>query len=109
MLRKTLAAGLLAAAALAGAAPASAQNIQIGPDGIRLVPQEQGRGQEAQRAPQGGIGERDAVRVARAEGLHEVETVGRSDRAYRVVGYDRRGDDIQVDVDRRNGQVISVR
>lgn len=125
MLKKKWAAGLIVAVACATAMPALAQSIQIGPDGIRVVPQEQQqpvrgdrrdrsdqrgeRGQRGEPSQRGGIGEREAVQAARSEGMHEVDTVSRSERAYRVVGVDRRGDGLQVDVDRRNGRVLSVR
>ncbi|MFD2238359.1 PepSY domain-containing protein [Aureimonas populi] len=120
MIRKSWTYGLVALAALGIATPSVAQSIQIGPDGIRLVePGREGqrrdeRGGPSREGPQRGgpsreIGERDAVRIARAEGVREVDTVSRNRSSYRVLGVDRRGDDIQVDVDRRTGEVLAVR
>lgn len=113
---KTWAIGIVAAMTLATAAPSFAQGIQIGPDGVRIIEQDRREERRDDRRDERrderrsrDIGERDAVRIARAEGVREVDTVRRGDRSYRVVGTDRRGDDIQVDIDRRNGDVLSVR
>lgn len=111
MIRKSLTAAVIALAAVSTAAPAVAQSIEIGRDGVRLVdPSQQQRGNDRRDTRRSAeIGERDAVRIARAEGVREVDEVRRTRGAYRVVGFDNRGDDIQVDVDRRSGDVISVR
>ncbi|RIY00162.1 PepSY domain-containing protein [Aureimonas flava] len=115
MIRKHLTIAVLAAAAIASAAPAMAQGIEIGRDGVRLVdPNSRNsdmRRDDMRRDDRRGreIGERDAVRIARAEGVREVDDVRRTSRSYRVIGTDRRGDDIQVDIDRRSGDVIGVR
>ena len=109
--------GLMAAGAIAIAMPAMAQGIEIGPNGVRLVQPETGRerGRDEDRRDRDrrhdrrDITERDAIRIARGEGLRDVDGVRRTDRAYRVTGADRRGRDIRVDVDRRNGDVLSVR
>ena len=103
--------GIIAAATLVTAAPSFAQGIQIGPDGVRIVEpdrrdERRGDRREERRRE---IGERDAVRIARTEGVREVDSVRRGERSYRVLGVDRRGDDIQVDIDRRSGEVLSVR
>ncbi|WP_279482084.1 PepSY domain-containing protein [Aureimonas sp. SK2] len=110
MIRKHLTIAVMAAAAIASAAPAMAQGIQIGPDGVRIV-DPNSRRDDVRRDDRRGreIGERDAVRIARAEGVREVDDVRRTSRSYRVIGVDRRGDDIQVDIDRRSGDVIGVR
>jgi hypothetical protein len=55
------------------------------------------------------LSEREAIRIARREGLREVDDVERTRRSFRVIGVDRRGRDILVEVDRRNGDVIRVR
>ncbi len=112
MIRKNWTLALAAVALLGSAAPSLAQGIEIGRDGVRLVDPNQQRRDEVRRDDRRGgreIGERDAVRIARAEGVREVDDVTRTRGAYRVMGTDRRGDDIQVDVDRRSGEVISVR
>ncbi|WP_062228625.1 PepSY domain-containing protein [Aureimonas frigidaquae] len=110
MLKSMIAAGVIAGSVLAAGIPAHAQGIMIGPDGVRVVAPEDQVERPARRGEaRGEISERDAVRIARAEGLREVEDVRRTRNSYRVEGYDRRGDDIRVDVDRRDGAVIDVR
>jgi hypothetical protein len=105
--------GVLAAATLALTTPAMSQGIEIGRDGIRILPQEQVRERDARperrEERRRELSEREAVRIARQEGVREVDSVRRTRGTYRVVGIDRRGDDIQVDIDRRNGAVLSVR
>ena len=109
--------GALAAATLLAASPAVSQSFQIGKDGIRLVPQgqEQQDGDMRSRKDRGSdraseeVSERQAIRIAKGEGLRNVDSVTKSRRSYRVAGVDRRGDDIRVDIDRRSGEVLSVR
>lgn len=104
--------GLLALGAVTVSVPTMAQNIEIGPNGVRLVQPEVEVRRDRERRPDRDrreISEREAIRIARGEGLREVDTVRRTDRAYRISGADRRGRDIQVVVDRRRGDVISVR
>ncbi|MCB8839061.1 PepSY domain-containing protein [Aurantimonas sp. VKM B-3413] len=110
--------GALTAAAIALATPALAQGIQIGKDGIRLVPNEQTqerdyrdrdhRGHDS-RAERDEVSEREAVRIARRQGVRDVDSITKTRRSYRIAGIDRRGDDIRVDIDRRSGEVLSVR
>jgi len=121
MIRTKWTTALVAIALLGSAAPSLAQGIEIGRDGVRLVDpnaprpgDRNGRPSERDirrddRRPAREIGERDAIRIARSEGVREVDDVTRTRNAYRVMGTDRRGDDIQVDVDRRSGDVIAVR
>jgi len=104
MLKKLLIVGATALIAITSAPQSFAQSIQIGPDGVRL--------QEPQREriyrPLSEISEREAVRIARSEGLRDVDDVRRTRSRFVVEGMDRRGNDIRVDVDRRTGDVISV-
>jgi len=114
MIDKKWTTALAAVALLGSAAPSLAQGIEIGRDGVRLVDPNAQRpgdrdGRPADRRSAREIGERDAIRIARAEGVREVDDVTRTRNAFRVMGTDRRGDDIQVDVDRRSGDVIAVR
>ncbi|PSH68048.1 hypothetical protein CU102_15935 [Phyllobacterium brassicacearum] len=89
----------------AAAVPQSfAQSIVIGPDGVRL--REAAPERVERRYYE--IGERQAVRIARAEGVRDVDDVRRTRSRYVVEGIDRRGDEIRVDIDRRTGEVISV-
>ncbi|WAJ26732.1 PepSY domain-containing protein [Antarcticirhabdus aurantiaca] len=108
--------GIVAAASVATAAPTFAQGIEIGPNGVRVVPQQElrrddNRSDRAARGEARGqqISERQALRIARGEGVDEVDSVTRTRQAYRVAGVDRRGDDIRVDIDLRSGEVLSVR
>ena len=123
MIRKSITFGILALATAAVATPSFAQGIEIGRDGIRLVqPQaerdyrdndvrrfDNGEGRRGAKAFKADISERQAVRIAKGEGLREVDGVRKTRLAYRIDGFDRSGDDIRVDVDRRTGEVLSVR
>jgi hypothetical protein len=105
MLKKMLIMGAVALVAATSAPQAFAQSIEIGPDGVRL--REQSR--ERVYRETSGISERQAVRIARSEGLRDVDDVRRTRSRFVIEGTDRRGDDIRVDVDRRTGDVIAVR
>ncbi len=123
--------GLLVALTLVTAAPAMAQALQIGPNGLQIVP-----GDDDRRGPPppppppyGGpprdwrdgpppppppgarrpIGDREAIRIARGEGLRDVDQVFRRGRTIRVDGFDRDDDDISVIIDARTGDVLDVR
>ncbi|MEF2551522.1 PepSY domain-containing protein [Aurantimonas sp. A2-1-M11] len=97
--------------------PVLSQSIQIGPDGIRVVPQEQMRRDDRERrdhrddrgANRREVSERDAVRIAKRQGMRRVDQVSRSRGAYRVEGGDRRDRRMRVEIDRRSGDVLSVR
>ncbi len=94
----------VAALTVMSATPSFAQSVEIGPGGVRLVEprveRPMRRGME--------ISEREAVRVARAEGLRNVDNIERRRSRFIVEGTDRRGNDIRVNVDRQTGEVISV-
>jgi hypothetical protein len=95
-----IAAGI--ALALAGASvPASAQGIEFGPGGVRID-----RGERFDRGDDVSRGE--AVRIARGEGLRDVDDVSRRGRRWIVEGSDRRGNDIRVTIDSRDGSVVDV-
>ena len=124
MLKKTALYGMLAAASLAVAAPALAQTVEIGRNGVRIVPQDNQRdhGQrdhgsdrmdrrdhrDDRRDARREISEHDAVRIAHRQGLRNVDSVRQNRDTYRVAGMDRRGHDIRVVIDRWSGEVISV-
>jgi uncharacterized membrane protein YkoI len=113
MQNKFWAIGLMALGAVTVASPVIAQGIVIGPDGVQIM-EDRGRDRDRDRGRRDdrdrrGISEREAVRIARSEGLREVDNVRTDRRVYRVIGADRRGRDIRVDVDRRTGEVLSVR
>ncbi|NDW03854.1 PepSY domain-containing protein [Jiella sp. 40Bstr34] len=109
---------MIVAAALAVATPALSQQIQIGRDGVRIVPQEDMRRggdrdyrhrRDERRDVREGVSEREAIRIARRQGLREVGAVTKTRQSYRVAGTDRRGRRIRVDIDRDSGAVIRVR
>ena len=81
-----------------------AQSVEIGPNGLRLV--EPDRDRPERRYSE--ISERQAARIARSEGVRNVDDIRKTRSRYVVEGTDRRGNDISVSVDRRTGEVISV-
>jgi hypothetical protein len=104
---------LLAAVAglgLAFAAPAvQAQSIELGPGGVRVNPEGP---REYRGGPRGYVTEeisrREATRIARGQGLVDVDQVVRNGDRFRVEGADRRGRDLRVVIDARSGDVIRV-
>ena len=121
-MKSILTPALVVLLSVASASTVFAQAVQIGPNGIRVVPDDRG-GPPPPPPPRGGsdrydfdrdtrtdeISDRQAIRIARGEGLREVDAIRRGRRTIRVIGADRRGDDIEVDIDRRNGDVVQVR
>jgi len=93
-----LAAALVAGLGMGATAPvAQAQvGIELGEGGVRL------------RVPGRGVSEREAIAVARDNGVVDVSRVVRSGDQWRVIGEDRRGNEIRVFVDADNGRVIRV-
>lgn len=103
MLKKLLIIGATALVAVTSAPQAFAQSIEIGPDGVRL------REPYQERVYRREVSEREAVRIARSEGVRDIDDVRRTRSRIVVEGIDRRGDDIRVDIDRRTGEVVAVR
>ncbi|MBX9911393.1 MAG: PepSY domain-containing protein [Beijerinckiaceae bacterium] len=93
----------LAILMMAGAA--QAQGIEFGPGGLRIDP---GPERYAPRPRFDGISEREAVRIARRQGVEEVERVRETPRGWRISGLDRNGDEIRVIIS-RDGDVVDVR
>jgi uncharacterized membrane protein YkoI len=99
--------------------PAAAQGITIGPNGIQ-VEELRGNSRDGDDAVvdrrddnrRGGdsreITEREAIRIAKGEGLRDVDDISRTRSTYTLDGSDRRGRDITVVIDRRSGEVISA-
>jgi len=83
--------------------PAHAQSIEIGPNGIQVNPDGDRRYSREE------ISERRAARIARSEGMDEVESISRRRNVYVVRGLDRRDDEMRVVIDRRTGEVLEVR
>ncbi|ATU92117.1 PepSY domain-containing protein [Phyllobacterium zundukense] len=104
MLKRLVVVGAAALMTVAAVPQGFAQSIVIGPDGVRL--REAAPERVERRYYE--IGERQAVRIARSEGVRDVDNVRRTRSRYVVEGIDRRGDDIRVDIDRQTGDVISV-
>ncbi|MEJ5081470.1 PepSY domain-containing protein [Ochrobactrum sp. MYb379] len=90
-------------------APANSQSIEIGPNGIQVIPDGNNRMDRNRRVIRGDISERQAARIARAEGMDEVESVSSRRNSFVVRGIDRRDNDMLVVVDRRTGEVLEVR
>ena len=99
---KSLVIAAIATVTIMSATPSFSQSIEIGPGGVRVNP-----GIERRPADMG-IGERQAIRIARDEGLREVDDVTRRRNVFIVRGADRDGDDIKVVIDRQTGEVLSV-
>ncbi|MDH7785914.1 putative membrane protein YkoI [Ochrobactrum sp. 19YEA23] len=96
-------------AALLSTVPAQAQSIEIGPNGIQVNPDDDRRMHRDRRDYGDEISERRAARIARNEGMDEVESVSRRRNAYIVRGLDRDDNDMRVIIDRRSGDVLEVR
>lgn len=99
---KNLTIAAITAAAIMSATPSFSQSIEIGPGGVRVNP-----GMEPPPVAMG-ISERQAIRIARDEGMREVDDVVRRRNVFIVEGTDRDGDDLKVVIDRRTGEVLSV-
>lgn len=107
-LKFVLAVALLSAGLVGGTAPALAQGIEFGPGGIRIDPGFRGP-PPPPPAYDDGISEREAIRIARRQGVVDVDGVRPTPRGGFVVrGVDRFGEDMRVVVS-RFGEVMSVR
>jgi hypothetical protein len=106
-MKKTLAA--LAFASILGAAgSAGAQSIEFGPGGVRITPPGFEEPYRHRDRSDYGISERDAIRIARRNGVRQVEFVDRHRNSFEVAGRDRRDRRITVVVDRRDGDILDV-
>lgn len=92
----------LIAVGLAVASPSIAQNIEFGPGGLRVGPERQERVQREE------ITRRDAVRIARRQGVVDVDSVRETRSGWTIDGSDRDGDDVTVRVS-ATGEVLDVR
>lgn len=107
--RTTILAGSLMALSLGLAGgSAHAQGISIGPGGVQVDPGYR-RGYDDRGPPRSELTRGEAARIARREGLVDVDGVDRRGPRLIVRGSDRRGDDISVVIDSRSGDVIDVR
>ncbi|MFK4821450.1 PepSY domain-containing protein [Ochrobactrum quorumnocens] len=90
-------------------APVHSQTVEIGPNGIQVVPDGNRRMERERSSDRGEISERRAARIARDEGMDEIESVSRRRGTYVIRGIDRRDNDMRVVIDRRTGEVLEVR
>lgn len=88
-------AGVLIASAPMLVAPIAAQaqgfNIEVGPGGVRTVPNEPGYRYDDRGPRRMGCSQREARAAARQEGLRDTEVVRVTDRSITVEGMSRRG------------------
>jgi len=108
MLKKLIIISAASLMALTAVPQTFAQSIQLGPDGVRIVEPDRMDRRDRRDRDRREISERQAVRIARAEGVRTVDEVKRTRSRYVIEGLDRRGRDIEVSVDRRTGDVLSV-
>ncbi|WP_426128736.1 PepSY domain-containing protein [Pararhizobium sp. PWRC1-1] len=109
MLKKFILIGAMSLCALTAAPASFAQTVELGRDGIRIIePDSMNRRDNRDRNQRDEISERQAVRIARSEGVRTVDDVRRTRSRYVIQGLDRRGNDIEVSIDRRSGNVLSV-
>jgi len=86
-----------------------AQSIEIGPGGVRVDPERDPRpGPGFRRGPGWRISEREAVRIARREGIVDVDRAVRAEREWRISGLGRRGGFTRVEIDAQSGDVTRV-
>ena len=113
-MRKLIAGALLATtlglgmAATATVAPASAQGIVITPNGVRVYPGDAGYDRYDRRWRRN-VDQRDAVFIARRNGVGQVRTVNHNRGDWVVVGDASRGPGmLRVRIDDRSGRVLAV-
>ncbi|GLU29532.1 PepSY domain-containing protein [Brucella sp. NBRC 12950] len=102
-------AAVMISALVSTAAPSNAQSIELGPNGIQINPDGSRQMYRERNTDRGEISERRAARIAREEGMEEVESVSRRRGVYVIRGIDRRNNDMRVVIDRRSGEVLEVR
>ena len=114
---RILTASAMLAAGLFAAGGALAQGVIIDQNGLRVVPESRevppppgrwDRGPDYGAPQQGGIGPRDARRIARSAGVVDTYGVDRRGPVWVVVGSDRRGRDIRVTISARSGDIMDV-
>ncbi|WP_181700509.1 hypothetical protein [Chthonobacter albigriseus] len=108
VLRSMLAAGLVAAMVAEAAAAGSVAPGVISSPGSAAAVEIQFRDRYVVER-RGPIGPRQAARIARDHGIRDVERVIRRGRTYRVVGVDRVGRIVRMDISRRTGAILAVR
>lgn len=112
-MKTVLSAAFIALLGVAAVGPASAQSLDFGRDGVRVYPDRP----DFRRPPppprydndDDGISRGEASRIARRNGVDDIDRIVETRDTFRVFGEDRRGNDIRVDIDKDDGDVISVR
>jgi hypothetical protein len=101
--------GAVSLTVLTSAPALHAQTFELGRDGIRIIePDLRNRRDGRDQDRRAEISERQAVRIAKGEGVRIVDDIRRTRSRYVIEGLDRRGNEIEVSVDRRSGDVLSV-
>lgn len=106
---------VLIASVLAFSSGAMAQSFEIGPNGVRVDrdrdrverPYRAEREMRDRDAPRAMIDRREAISIARSQGLTDVESARETRSGWTIDGRDRRGDDVLVRVSGR-GDVLDV-
>lgn len=75
----------------APAAQAQGFNIEVGPNGVRPVPQNRGYEEDRYEPRRMGCSPREARAAAREEGLRDAQVIRTSERSITVEGMTRRG------------------
>ena len=86
------------------------QTIELGPNGLRVNPPEviiEEPQRPLRRFEPDGIAEYEAIRIARSEGLVQVERVRQGRRGWVIAGVDRDGEDMRIIIS-RDGAVIDI-
>ncbi|PWL16547.1 hypothetical protein DKP76_16320 [Falsochrobactrum shanghaiense] len=94
---------------LISTAPANAQSIEIGPNGVQINPDGSRRMERERHDDRNEISERRAARIAQREGMDEIETISRRRNVYVVRGLDRGDNPMRVVIDRDTGEVLEAR
>ncbi len=97
--------GAALAAAVLAAPVAHAQGIEFGPGGVRI---DRGDGYDREWDRGDEVSRREAIRIARDEGLRDLDDVYRRGWRWVVVGNDPQGDDMRVMIDARTGSILNV-
>jgi len=95
-------------AAIAAPAPASAQGIVITPNGVRVYPGDRDYNRWDRRHRRD-VDRRDAIEIARRNGIGRVYDADRRGSRWIVTGDNRRGPGgLRITIDGRSGRVIDI-
>ncbi|MGQ4273128.1 PepSY domain-containing protein [Terrihabitans sp. B22-R8] len=101
--------GLGFVATSAAVSPAGAQTVIVGPDGVRVRPDDRRDYDRRDRRDRRDVSAREAEDIARRNGVGRVFRVDRRRGDWVVVGSNRRGPgDLEVRIDSRSGRVVAV-